>query len=40
MLGDLAAEAAVKAWLETPYAGGRHERRLAKLRDIEKKYSK
>ncbi len=40
MLGELAAESIVKAWLDTPYAGGRHERRLQKLRDIEKKYSR
>jgi len=40
MIGELAAEAIVSAWLDTPYAGGRHERRLEKLRNIEKKYSK
>ncbi len=40
MLGELAADSIVKAWLDTPYAGGRHERRLQKLREIEKKYLK
>ena len=40
MLGDLAAEAIIKAWLDTPYAGGRHDRRLQKLRDVERKYMK
>lgn len=28
----------VRLWLETPYEGGRHERRLAKIADIEKKF--
>ncbi len=28
----------VRIWLETPYEGGRHERRLAKIADIEKKF--
>ncbi len=32
---DLAKEI-VKAWLETPFEGGRHERRLKKIEDIEK----
>ena len=26
----------VKAWLETPFEGGRHEKRLIKIKDIEK----
>lgn len=30
----------VKAWLETDFAGGRHQRRVDKIKDIEKKYSK
>ena len=27
----------VKAWLETPFEGGRYERRLKKIEDIENK---
>ncbi len=27
----------VRVWLETPFDGGRHERRLAKIAEIEKK---
>ena len=30
----------VEAWLATPYAGGRHEQRVAKIHDIEKRYLK
>lgn len=30
----------VKVWLETEFAGGRHQRRVEKIREIEKKYSK
>ncbi|MFH1416521.1 MAG: ribose 5-phosphate isomerase B [Elusimicrobiota bacterium] len=37
MIGTLAAIDIVKAWLETPFGGGRHERRLEKIRDIEKR---
>jgi ribose 5-phosphate isomerase B len=33
---DLAKEI-VKIWLETPFEGGRHERRIKKIEDIEKK---
>ena len=33
---DLAKEI-VKVWLETPFDGGRHERRIKKIEDIEKK---
>ena len=29
------AIAVVRAWLETPFEGGRHERRLAKVSDLE-----
>lgn len=28
----------VRLWLETPFAGGRHERRVRKIEDIEKRY--
>lgn len=34
----LAAEI-VKVWLETPFAGGRHERRVSKMRAIEAKFT-
>ncbi len=27
----------VKFWLETPFEGGRHERRIKKIEEIEKK---
>ena len=30
----------VEAWLDTSYAGGRHEQRVAKIRDIEKRFMK
>ncbi len=33
---DLAKEI-VKTWLETPFEGGRHERRIKKIEEIEKK---
>ncbi|MFX1506672.1 MAG: ribose 5-phosphate isomerase B [Promethearchaeota archaeon] len=31
------AQKIVKVWLKTPFGGGRHERRVNKIRDIEKK---
>jgi ribose 5-phosphate isomerase B len=34
------AMAMVKAWLGTRFAGGRHQRRLDLIHDIEKKYSR
>ena len=37
--GELALQAIVKAFLETPFEGGRHERRLAKVLAIERKYA-
>ncbi|MFH1589621.1 MAG: ribose 5-phosphate isomerase B [archaeon] len=30
----------IEAWLNTEFEGGRHERRLTKIKEIEKKYSK
>ena len=36
---DLALEVAA-TWLTTPFAGGRHEKRLAKIADIERRYSR
>lgn len=40
MIGELAAFEIVKAWLSTPFGGERHQRRLNKIKEIEKKYSK
>jgi len=31
------AQKIVKAWLKTPFGGGRHERRVNKIREIERK---
>jgi ribose 5-phosphate isomerase B len=39
-VGDLVLIETVKAWVNTPFGGGRHARRLAKIADIEKKYSR
>lgn len=36
--GELALQEIAKAFLTTPFEGGRHERRLAKIASIEKKY--
>lgn len=30
----------LRTWLETPFAGGRHERRVAKIRDYEARHSR
>lgn len=38
-LGELTLREAVQTWLGTSFEGGRHERRLAKVSAIEKKYS-
>ncbi len=35
-----AAERIVKTWLETPFEGGRHQERLDKIRQIEKRLCK
>jgi ribose 5-phosphate isomerase B len=35
--GKELAKEIVKAWLETPFEGGRHERRIRKIKEIEKK---
>lgn len=37
--GELALQEIMKAFLGTPFEGGRHERRLSKILSIEKKYS-
>ena len=36
VLGEGVAAEIVRVWLETPFEGGRHERRLGKLGEIEK----
>lgn len=38
MIGPLAAFDIVKQWLTTPFGGGRHARRLDKIKEIENKY--
>lgn len=38
--GDEAARQIVKTWLETPFEGGRHQRRLEKIAQIEKQLFK
>ena len=37
--GELALQEIVKTYLDTAFEGGRHERRLAKVTAIEKKYA-
>jgi len=37
VLGEELAKKIVKVWLETPFDGGRHERRLRKISEIEEK---
>jgi ribose 5-phosphate isomerase B len=34
------AEEVLRTWLATPFAGGRHASRVAKISEIEKRYSK
>ena len=38
-LGELTTQEILKVWLTTPFEGGRHERRLAKISAMEKRYS-
>ncbi|MCX6625743.1 MAG: ribose 5-phosphate isomerase B [Acidobacteria bacterium] len=40
MLTQTQAEAVVRTWLTTPFAGGRHAARVQKITNIEKRYSK
>ncbi len=40
MLGELVARDIVDAWLDTPFGEGRHQRRLNKVEDVERKYFK
>lgn len=38
LIGTALALKIVQTWLETPFAGGRHARRVDKIRDLEKRY--
>jgi ribose 5-phosphate isomerase B len=38
LIGDSLAQAIVKTWLETPFGGGRHQRRVDKIMEIEKRF--
>jgi ribose 5-phosphate isomerase B len=40
LLGAGLAKSLVESWLATAYAGGRHQRRLDKIREIEKRFAK
>lgn len=38
LIGTALALKVVQTWLETPFAGGRHARRVDKIRELEKRY--
>ncbi|WP_457570256.1 ribose 5-phosphate isomerase B [Desulfurobacterium sp.] len=38
VIGDELAKSIVKTWLDTPFDGGRHERRVNKIAEIERKF--
>lgn len=38
-MGELAMQEILKTWLSVPFEGGRHQKRLDKVAEIEKKYS-
>ena len=38
MIGSGLAKTILKTWLETPFAGGRHAKRVDKISDIERRY--
>jgi len=40
MIGDLAAQEIARVWLEAKFMGERHQRRLTRVEEIEKKYMK
>jgi ribose 5-phosphate isomerase B len=40
LLGENQVKLIVKTWLETPFAGGRHTRRVDKIMEIEQKFSR
>jgi ribose 5-phosphate isomerase B len=40
LIGESLARQIVKTWVETPFAGGRHARRVAKIVDIEGRFAR
>lgn len=40
LIGQGLAKQIVKTWLETPFGGGRHTRRVAKITEIERRYAR
>jgi ribose 5-phosphate isomerase B len=40
LIGDNLAQTIVKTWLETPFGGGRHQRRVNKITEIEQRFLK
>jgi ribose 5-phosphate isomerase B len=40
MLGDRLVDRLVEIWLNTPFDGGRHARRLAKISEMESRIGK
>lgn len=40
LIGQGLAKQIVKTWLETPFGGGRHARRVAKIGEIERRYAR
>ena len=38
LIGENLAKQIVKAWLETEFTGGRHERRVNKIMAVEKRF--
>jgi ribose 5-phosphate isomerase B len=40
LLTEPQAEEVLRTWLETPFAGGRHQARVQKISEIEKRYAK
>ena len=40
LLTQTQAEDVLRTWLETPFAGGRHQARVQKIMDIEQQYSR
>jgi ribose 5-phosphate isomerase B len=40
LLTQTQAEDVLRTWLETPFAGGRHQARVQKIMDIERQYAR
>ena len=40
LLTETQAEEVLRTWLATPFGGGRHQARVNKILDIERRYSK